>query len=213
MRSKHHSPQLEDNEEFTKLCLLYLDEDGSSFNFCRPGTVHKARWMTKILYVVEMVLLEQQIHSLPKNTIATRSQQQKLRIFVNFVYLIYGRWWMTCISAVDAPWHDICLYQDLLKYAYVNCDVFASAQQALKRHLWYLCPEMIPLALFSDVVPMSELQHLAEQLLAVRPADNVALPADRYGTGFGKPKFPVECISSSTRLGDLVSSDSWFSEF
>ena len=90
----------------------------------------------------------------------------------------------------------------------MNRDIFDSWLKALKRHLWYLSPEMVPLALFSDIVPKLELQYLAERLLAVQPVDNVTLPVDHYGVGFGKPKFPTD-ISSTTRLGDLVSCDSW----
>ena len=166
--------------------------------------------MAKILYAVKMVLLEQQIQSLPKGTIATADQQQKLRIFVNFLCLIYSRWWITCTSAVDAPWHDICLYQEIQKYTPVNPDVAASALKAFKRHLWYLCPEMVPLALFSDIIPKLELQYLAERLLEVQPGNNVTLSTDRYGTGFGKPKFSNDNTSATTRQGHLVSSDSWF---
>ena len=69
---------------------------------------------------------------------------------------------------------------------------------------------MVPLALFSDIVPKLELQYLAERLLEVQPGGNVTLPIDRYGTGFGKPKFPNDNISAATKLADLVSSDSWF---
>ena len=50
--------QREDYKEFTELCLLYLDSTERSFKFHRPGAVHKARWMGKILYAVKMVLLE-----------------------------------------------------------------------------------------------------------------------------------------------------------
>ena len=34
-------------------------------------------------------------------------------------------------------------------------------------------------------------------------------PCYRYGTGFGKPRFP-ENVSQNTALADLVGKDSWF---
>ena len=46
-------------------------------------------------------------------------------------------------------------------------------------------------------------------MLVSKPIDGMALPHDRYGTGFGKPKFPT-AITDTTRLGDLVSADSWY---
>ena len=100
----------------------------------------------------------------------------------------------------------VCL--KIQKYTPLNPDVAASELKAFKRHLWYLCPEMVPLALFNDIVPKLELQYLAERLLEVQPGDNVTLSTDCYGTGFGKPKFSNDNINAATRLGDLVSSDS-----
>ena len=152
--------QREDYKEFTELCLLYLDNVDKSrpFKFRRPGAVHKARWMAKILYAIKVVLLEKQISLMPKGTITTQTQQLKLRRFVTFVCLIYARWWIICTSAVDAPWHDLCLYNDLFKYSQVDTEISNSGIRALNRHLWYLCSEMIPLTLFSDTVLKPEHQ-------------------------------------------------------
>ena len=54
--------QREDYKEFTEMCLLYLDNVDKSrpFKFRRLGAVHKARWMTKILYAIKVVILEKQ---------------------------------------------------------------------------------------------------------------------------------------------------------
>ena len=199
----------DDYKEFIELCLLYLNDDDRQVKFRRPGAVHKARWMAKILYAIKMVLLEQQLSQLEKGTVTNPSQQQKLRSFVTFVCLIYSRWWITCTSVVDAPWHDLCLYQDLLKYKQLHPVISASAIAAWNHHLWYLCSEMIPVALFSDIVPKPDLQRLAKQLLVARSSDDESIPKDLYGTGFEKPSFS-HSIVDSTQLSDLVTSDSWF---
>lgn len=125
-----------DYKEFTELCLLYLDnvDKSRSFKFRRPGAVHKARWMAKVMYAIKVVLLEKQISLMPKGTITTKTQQLKLRRFVTFVCLIYARWWITCASAVDAPWHDLCLYNDLRRYSQVDTDISNSGIRALNRH-------------------------------------------------------------------------------
>jgi len=154
--------QREDYKEFSQLCLLYLDANNRESHFRRPGAVHKARWMSKMLYSIKMVLLEEQIRLLPARTITTAAQQTKLRSFVTFVCLIYSAWWTTCRSAVDAPWHDLYLYQNLLKYKQVSPEISHSATKALNRHLWYLCSDMIPLTLFSDIASKPELQYLAK---------------------------------------------------
>ncbi|KAG0728177.1 hypothetical protein GWK47_033031 [Chionoecetes opilio] len=79
----------------------------------------------------------------------------------------------------------------------------------MKQHLWYLTAEMIPLALFSEQVPPLDRQAIADALLYIKPLlGEVDAPQNRFGAGWGKPKFPT--ITASTRLSDLVEVDSWF---
>ena len=46
-------------DEFSELCLLYLEGCNGEFTFKQPGALHKARWMSKRLYSAKIVLLEQ----------------------------------------------------------------------------------------------------------------------------------------------------------
>lgn len=203
--------QRDDYREFSELCLLYLDGSQRHQNLRRPGAMHKARWMSKLLYSIKIVLLKHQVNSFQANSgksIITKQQNEKLREFVTFVCLVYSTWWNACSKAADAPWIDLCLYNNLLRYKLIHSIIATSAITALKRHLWYLTAEMVPLALFSSLVPSDELRLLANKLLAVKPENNSALPRDRFGTGFGKPKFHKN-ITDSTTLADLVTSDSW----
>lgn len=71
---------------------------------------------------------------------------------------------------------------------------------------------MVPVALFSSVVPSAERQHLADALLRVQPATDLQSPQSRFGSGWGKPRFPSS-IDLSTTLCDLVDADSWFTIF
>jgi len=203
--------QRDDYQEFSELCLLYLDGLDREFKLRRPGALHKARWMAKLLYSAKIVLLENQISSLPPGTITTKQQSVKLREFVTFVCLIYSSWWNTCATAVDAPWNDLCLFKKSLQYKAVNQTVSKSAIAALTRHLWYLTAEMVPLALFSNRTPSDELRQLADRLLAVKSQHGHTqnIPAERFGTGFGKPKFQPN-ITHGSKLADFVTQDSWF---
>ena len=57
-----------DNHEFVQLCLVFLDADGeeqTAVTFQRPGALHKARWMAKLLYTLKLALMEQHIALLP----------------------------------------------------------------------------------------------------------------------------------------------------
>jgi len=97
-------------------------------------------------------------------------------------------------------------------YKSVHPEISKSAIRSFNLHLWYLTEEMVPLALWSNKVPAEARRALANGLLAIKPDDNLSTPQNRFGTGFGKPRFP-ETITLSTTLADLVGklgTDSWF---
>ena len=102
---------------------------------------------------------------------------------------------------------DLTLYHHLYTYKSVDDSIAASAIKALQRHLWYLTGEMLPLALFSTKVPVGE--RRADAILEHKPAVlPMKSPQLRFGTEFGKPKFPA--LSPITRLSDLANPDCWF---
>ena len=170
--------------------------------------LHKARWMSKLLYTIKICLLADQIKELPAGTITSGQQMHKVRAFVVFATLVYSSWWITSPSVTDAPWHDLKLFHKLLMYEAVNPDISKSAVKALKRHLWYLTAEMVPLALFSDIVPGDQKRLLADRLLALKPDTIMLAPQKRFGYAYGKPAFPD--ITQTTTLSSLVDTDSWF---
>ena len=102
-----------------------------------------------------------------------------------------GARWMQCMPPVNAPWHDLCLVHQLLRYeAAVDQQVGKSALHAFSRHHRYLT-EMVPLALFSELVPEQYRWHdLATRLLQRRPENMLPAPAERFGAGYGKT-FPA----------------------
>ena len=161
--------------------------------------------MIKLLYSFKICLFEQQITGHPRNTITTQQQVKKMR---DFVTLVYSYWWMTCSSIIDAPFNDMKLFHSFLQYELLNPIILASAVCAFKRHLWYLTAEMVPLALWSNNVPANECRAIADCLLAVKSAFSLSSLQDRFGSGFGKPKFQ-EDITLATTLADLVANDLW----
>lgn len=139
----------DDYKEFIELCLVFLDGEVPErrATFKRPGALHKARWMAKLIYAIKICLFETQIQELPRGTITTLQQVSKVRNFVNFVILVYSTWWITTNSMEDAPWNDLNLYQALLKYKDVHPEISSSAIRAFQSHLWYLTAELVPVAL------------------------------------------------------------------
>ena len=67
---------------------------------------------------------------------------------------------MTCGLAIDAPLNDLQLLQRLIRYECVSMDISKCAVKAFSRHLWYLTAEMVPLALFSNKVPLDQLKSV-----------------------------------------------------
>ena len=195
----------DDYKEYAKLSLPYLGVGSEEpVTLRRPGALHKARWISKLLYSIKMCLLEDQIMQLPRGTVATKCQLSKRREFVDFATLIYSPWWSMSPSSVDAPWCDLALFKELINYAVINPVISACATRALKRHLWYVNTEMLPLALFSKIVPHKEKHTLAERLLALKPHNDDILPISR----FGKPTFSKD-INLDTTLASIATKDSW----
>ena len=197
-----------DYNEMVSLCEIILQKKDRCTKLLKPGAMHKARWMSKILYAIKMVLLQEQIAELPKGTVATKHQLEKLTEFVIFVCFVYIDWWLKCQSVKTAPFLDLNLYKTILEYTSVNKDISSSALRVLNRHLWYLTPEMVVLAIFDDQVPANDLRIMADKLLSVKPEQLPSAPAERFGSGFGKPLFPS--VEHETTLADLLSPDSWY---
>ena len=96
----------------------------------------------------------------------------------------------------------------MINYQTVNIVISASAVKAFGRHLWYLTPEMVVFALFSNEVPLNERCALADVLLTILSDSMPCTPKHRYGFGCGKPSFPK--VTQETMLADFVNEDSWF---
>jgi hypothetical protein len=206
----------DDYKELLELSLIYLTGSSEILNrFCfkQPGALHKARWLSKILYSMKIVLLQDKISSeLPQEEVFSErnSEQQiaKLIRFVRFVVLVYVKWWFTWPIAAQAPFRDLQLLKDIDSYKVVDLVVAQTSLKAFSNHLWYLAEDLVPLALFSDVVPEEERQSIANAMKAIA---NIGHHTNRMGTGFGKPVFPkIKSLDlSCAKLSDFIGADSW----
>ena len=58
---KEHQPR-EDYRELLESCIVFVGgEPEQGFNFRRPGTLHRARWMAKAIYSLTLYLFRGQI--------------------------------------------------------------------------------------------------------------------------------------------------------
>ena len=141
----------DDYNELIALTQLLITKDTSSFSFMKPGAIHKARWMAKLLYTIKMVLLQEKIETeLPPGSVfeaigkskrrckrKQETQVDKLARLCKFVVAVYVPWWITCGSATDAAEHDILFLKVKVISSYKEIDekIAKIAFEAFQRHL------------------------------------------------------------------------------
>ena len=169
----------------------------------KPGAVHRARWMAKAIYSLKIELLlsgnEDEFH-------LTSTELKGIQRFNRFVVWIYIQSWFTCRSAVDAPVHDMSLMSRLNDYNYEQLrDV---GLKMLKRHSWYLSPELTTLALFSDLLSTEEKKHIVQNITSQRgPHIISALPQNVIWACWELAQ--ISTVSESGRLYYTVSMCEW----
>ena len=180
-------------------------EDGKK-KFVRPGALHKAWWMSKLLYTTEMVLLSTKISDLPRGTVFASGQLDKILRFVQFVMYCYIPWWLTAPVSSAAPLNYLTLINNLIEYQGVDKVCADAAIKAFSAHLWYLTEELVPLALYSSAVDPAIKAKMADGLLQL---DKKLTPSKRFGAGYGKPRFPKFPQTASSSLESFIGEDSW----
>ena len=114
---------------------------------------------------IKMVLLKKVIVKDPTVTsIVSQDQLVKLERFVNFsVYVLYIPWWLTSPLTTNSPQNDFAFIKSITKYPDPQCS--SAATKAIKNHLWYLTPELLPLSLFSSNVEDFVKEKIAKRIL------------------------------------------------
>ncbi len=165
----------------------------------RPGAYTHARYMGKSIYLLKEFLL---IHVFP----LTPVEKNRITRLVDFIVCLYGRYFLSGPLSTAAPRHDITLWYDLQSYRQHDQEIAEAALISMRRHLWYLCPELVPLALFDDYTPIEEKQTIAVSLIHA-PRPNV------FATGKpGQPHFdPIAQLLTNNKpsLGEFVTERSW----
>lgn len=169
------------------------------FELYAPGAYHHARFMGKSLYLLKIFLLS---NSFP----LTANQSEHLTRLVGFVVHLYGRYFLSAPLAAAAPRHDLSLWYDLKEYRHFDNEIADAALASLRRHLWYLCPELVVLSMFDDHTPLEEKQEMAIALYNL-PRPQV------YTTGKpGQPNFDpvgVHLLDVKPSLAAFITPRSW----
>ena len=205
MNNEEVNEMRNDYKELVTLTKLYLTHNIVDFTFRKPGALHRARWMAKILYGIKLILFEHKIkEELPENAILTADQFEALRRFVRFVIYCYVPWWCTCTIPADAPLNDLELYKRLETFKSIDIDTGVIACKAFKNHLWYVTDEILPVTLFSKKLSNDDKQLLVDKLLSTDIPTHLT---NRIGTGYGKPQFPE--LNKNVTIHDIIGANSW----
>ena len=149
----------DDYKEVVELSMIYLGAlDSESYRFRRPGALHKARWMAKIIYAFKLVMFSSQLQ-------LTNDVKEKLVNFCNFSSKVYIPWWINCKIASKAPLNDLALVRNIILWKKVNHIIAKSALKAAHRHLWYLSEKLVPLALFDDSAADDVKKKIANEII------------------------------------------------
>ena len=197
-----------DYMELIDLVLLFLGHKTEGFSgFVRPGAMHQARWMAKLLYSFKIVLLKDRILDLPKGSVFTAQQYEKLERFVFGAAFFYVPWWLSAGVAAESPVNDLNYIKSVHSYSLIDPQLSESALRAFKNHLWYLTEELILLALFSSSLSSAEKEELVKELKNYLPGERCE---GRFGTAFGKPQFPaLPSDIAEASLKSFAGKDSW----
>ena len=137
-----------DYKELMELTLIFIGEEPCrGVRFQRPGPMHHARWMSKVIYSLKVWMFQNQFS-------LTSKEEQGLRSICVFAARIYTKAWIKSPVASAAPYNDFTLLQDLNSYYTINKYVAEAALKKMLSHLWYLSEELVAMAFFDDNVPI-----------------------------------------------------------
>ena len=185
----------DDWREFMELIVVSLGGHVEGFCVKLPGPDHHARWMSKCIYFLKIRLLSRVF---PLST----DEKWQADQMAQFVLLMYAKLWFTSSLASAAARSDLtfmCLVHD---YRKVHAKGAWEVLRSVYRHMWYITPQLLPLAL-TDM----ELDDLSKEAIA-----RALYSKERIVISTGKPTFPILAYGPSAArldMGSLVSSESW----
>lgn len=133
-------------------------EKVGGFVLLKPGATHHARFMGKSLYVLKIFILSHMFARL------TPRQQSSIDRLTQYIVTLYGRYFLSVQMSATAPMLDLDFFYDLKMYKQVDKDIADCALSSVKKHLWYLTPELVMLGLFNANMSIDDKQLMAATL-------------------------------------------------
>lgn len=146
--------------EMLQLTLLVLGKSIPNYKFHVPHACSHSRWMAKIIYSMKIFLFRRQVH-------LTKGEIKRLEDICLFICLIYVKPWIQCCITSNAPYNDLQLMKELVRYSKINKEISQHAVKKFNDHLWYLGSELVVLSLFSNKVTDIVKHRLFEKMKMV----------------------------------------------
>lgn len=182
----------DDNREFLELSVIFMGElPTRGIHFQAPGPMHRAKWMSKVIYAIKIWLFRHQFH-------LTASEEKGIRDLAIFAVIIYLKAWMTAPVAVEAPLNDFTLMSQLLRYT--NAAISTVTSKKLGLHMWYLSEELIGMALFDSRVSSDSKKLMLEAMKEGAPDHPPKTPRVESSAFLSNRGLEQFCTINSKRL-------------
>ena len=155
----------------------------------KPEACHKARFCSFGIYSLKALAFSKQL-DLDDDTVDSVAE------FCRFLTFIYIPFFLSSSVRCDSSINDLQLYKSLFANRIVNQVLADEALVVLRRHGWYLTPDVVLFSLFSNKLSSNEKSRISSRLLTYQ-----SMAPDSYK--LEKPKGPF--IEETTELVDLVS--------
>ena len=130
----------DDYREMLELAIIYLGgTPHRGIRFYKPGALHQARWMARVIYTIKICLFRSQF-SMNKRELTAMQR------FALFSVRVYIRAWFQAPLAAAAPSNDLSFLKQLISYE--DKHISKAAVIAFSRHMWYLSEVLVSLAFF-----------------------------------------------------------------
>lgn len=166
----------DDYKELAELSILFLGGDLLKTSIRRPGALHRARWMARIIYALKIILFREQLTG-----VVSSREMSALQRFSSFATEIYVLRWFESTVPSYAPANDLGFAKDIFQYH--DESIRKACFTTMSRHFWYLSEDLISLSLFDSRLPVSDKQAIVQAILndegAEEPAKRINLPSSQ----------------------------------
>ena len=186
----------DDYRELLELTIIWLGGKLDNFNYKFPGADHHARWLSKAIYNMKLVLLFGQFSMDEK-------EMAEIAMIAEFVGLFYMKAFFKVPLPSAAPYTDLIFMSDMVKYRMVQPKLAFQCLQSCYRHLWYLTPQLVIFALCDKDTDIGEKEEMAKKLFSIPRPEKINL---------GKPTFPQVLFGAdgtTPKLSTFVTEKSW----